>query len=282
MTFRKEQLMNLNRALFNAKMFTKRNSSTILVIAGGIGFVSTIYSTYKATHKSDLYLQELERYRIDSGEEPLTKKEKIFNGARFFIPTAILGISTIACFGIANVIDRRARASLISACTLLNTKYNDFKLKTEEMYGEASVEKIKREIAIDGAMERKELLEAEREIHHGEKEWFRDEYSGRWFQAYYHEVLEARYEFHKMFSHCGKITPNVFYQYLENADCPPKPEYDAVGWSDEAGAYFYGYVWVDIEITKVESEDNDPDFRPFYNISFPKEPTTDFLAWPPE
>ena len=267
---------------FKARNFIKNNSSTLLVVAGSLGFISTIYSTYKATHKSDLYLQELERYRIESGEGALTKKEKIFNGARFFIPTAILGISTITCFGVANVLDRRTRASLISACTLLNTKYNDFKFKTEELYGEAAIEKIEREIAVDKAMSRKEELENIYDEDHCEKDLFYDEYSERWFEARYCEVLEARHDFEKTFAHYGEITPNVFYQYLDNKDCAPKPEYDAVGWSYEAGAMFYGYIWVEIEITKIESEDNDPDFRPFYNITFPKRPTTDFQAWPVE
>ena len=71
----------------NARLFVKRNASTILTGLGGIGVVATTITAVKATPK---VLRLIEETETNKGEK-LTKWEKVKTAVSSYIPSAIVG-----------------------------------------------------------------------------------------------------------------------------------------------------------------------------------------------
>lgn len=121
------------------------NKSTILAIFGSIGVVATTISAVKATPKA---LRRIEDAEKEKGEE-LTKLEKFKHAAPAYIPTAIIGASTIACIVGANMLNTKSQASIASAYALIDHSYNEYKKKVGELYGEEAEQNVVKEIARD-------------------------------------------------------------------------------------------------------------------------------------
>lgn len=125
--------------------FVKRNSATILTCAGAAGVVATSVLTAKATIKA---VDILEAAQKEKGEE-LTKTEKFQVVAPVYIPPVLLGIGTITCIFGANIINKRVQASLISAYSLLDSSYKEYKEKVNDIYGEDADATIEKELMLD-------------------------------------------------------------------------------------------------------------------------------------
>ena len=112
----------MNKWLYKSKVFLKKNGSTILTVAGGVGVVATSVMAVKATPKA-LYL--LEQAKEEKGKE-LTKFEVVQVAGPVYIPSIIMGISTIACIFGANALNKRQQAALMSAYALLDNSYKEY------------------------------------------------------------------------------------------------------------------------------------------------------------
>ena len=123
------------------KMFFKRNSSTILTCIGAVGVIATAVSAAKETPKA---LKLLEKAREEKGEE-LDNLEKVKAACPAYVPTAIIGASTIACIFGANVLNKRTQATLASAYALLDKVYKDYKNKVTEVCGKDAEMEVKKE-----------------------------------------------------------------------------------------------------------------------------------------
>lgn len=75
----------------DARLFVKRNASTILTGLASIGVVTTAVMAVKATPKALRLLEEAEQ---EKGEE-LTKWEKVKTAGSSYIPSVIVGTATI-------------------------------------------------------------------------------------------------------------------------------------------------------------------------------------------
>ena len=131
----------------NARLFVKRNASTILTGLGGIGVVATTITAVKATPKA---LRLIEEAETKKGEK-LTKWEKVKTASPSYISTIGFGTVTIACILGAEFLNQRKQASLASVYVLLDQAYKDYKRKTVELYGEERDQEIMNAIAIEKA-----------------------------------------------------------------------------------------------------------------------------------
>lgn len=122
--------------------FVKRNSATILTCTGAVGVVATSVLTAKATIKA---VDILEAAQKEKGEE-LTRSEKIQVAAPIYIPPALLGIGTITCIFGANILNKRTQASLVSAYSLLDRSYKEYKDTVNDIYGEDADATIEKEM----------------------------------------------------------------------------------------------------------------------------------------
>lgn len=221
----------LNGLLYKSRVFMKRNSSTILTCIGAAGVVTTSVMAVKATLKAMTLIEEAKE---EKGEE-LTKLEIIKVAAPVYIPSIILGASTIGCIVGANVLNKRQQAALMSAYALLDNSYKDYKKKSQELYGDDADIKIKKSIAEDKYKEADIVVD-------GNKQLFYDDFSGRYFESTMEDVIRAEYKLNRTVSIYGGVYLNDFYDFL---DIPATDYGDHIGWS----------TWVDFEHVKTVMDD---------------------------
>ena len=205
--------------------------------------MTTTVMTIKATPKA---LDLVEQAEKDKGED-LTKFEVVKVSIPVYIPTIVMGAGTIACIFGANILNKRAQASITSAYVLLDNSYKDYKKKVEELYGEEADERIRSEIAKDKYEE--EDIQAEED---DGKQLFYDEYSKRYFRATNETVLRAEYEMNRILAEVGGTYLNEYYELV---GLPPVDYGEYLGWSAAQMYEMYWESWLYFHHTKVTMED---------------------------
>lgn len=131
--------------LESSKLFLKRNSSNILTCIGAIGVIATSVTAVKSTPKAMLLL---DKAKEEKGED-LTKLEIVRVAGPGYIPSIVMGVSTIACIFGANALNKHQQATIMSAYALLDNSYKEYKNKVKEVLGEEVDYKVREEIAKD-------------------------------------------------------------------------------------------------------------------------------------
>ena len=132
----------MNNLVNVSKSFLKRNASTILTCIGAAGVIATSIAAVKVTPKAEMLLREAEE---EKGEN-LTTLEKIQIAGPVYIPSLLIGASTIACIFGANILSARQQATLMSAYGLLDASYKEYSKKVKELYGDEADSKVKEEV----------------------------------------------------------------------------------------------------------------------------------------
>ena len=217
-------------------VFCKRNSATILTVAGGAGVIATTVLAVKATPKA---LTLIEKAKEEKGED-LTKFEMVLTAGPAYIPTIATGVGTLTCIFGANILNQRKQASLVSAYTLLDSSFKEYKKKVNELYGEDADLKVKEEVA-------KNKYEEEDIKVDDNKLLYYDTFSGRYFESTSEDVLKAAYTLNKLIVEEGCACVNEFYDLL---DIPGIDGGDDIGWSVGALADMYWSYWLDFQVEK--------------------------------
>lgn len=248
----------MNKVIQHSQLFLKKNASTILTVAGGIGVIATTVLAIKATPKA---LALLEEEKNSKGEE-LTVLETVKVAGPAYIPTILTGASTIACIFGANILNKRQQAALMSAYALLDKSYKEYKDKVKEMYGEDTDKRVRQEIAKDKYEDNPYPLEDDKML-------FYDEFSQRYFESTMENVLKAEYEINRMLAKDYGVFLNEFYCLLGI----PNTDYgDYLGWSTAELVEMNWYSWVEFKHTKTVLVDG----LECVIISMVTEPTFDF------
>lgn len=109
-----------------------RSSPTILTVVASVGVIVTTITAVRATPKAIKLLKEAE---AEKGEN-LTKVEIIRVAGPSYIPSTLLGISTIVCIFGANALNQKKQTSLMSAYAMLNESYKQYRKSAKIVYGE--------------------------------------------------------------------------------------------------------------------------------------------------
>ena len=260
----------MNELLRKSMVFCKRNASTILTCAGGVGVVTTTVLAVKATPKA---MRMIEKCEEEKGES-LTKFEKVKVAGPAYIPTVIVGASTIACIFGANILNKRKQAALMSAYAMIDSSFKEYKQKLKELYGEEAHEEIVNAIAVEKAKEVGISAESmcantclTDDVSCGEPVLFYDEWSHRYFESTIEQVITAEYHLNRNFVLRGFTVLNELYEFLglETTDYGSE-----VGWTVEDELY-----WVDFHHRKVVMDDG----LECYIIETPWGPSTDFQEY---
>lgn len=249
----------MNALVQRSKLFLSRNGSTILTCLGGVGVVATTVTAVTATPKA---LQLLNKAEEEKGEK-LTVLEVVQTAAPVYIPTVLLGASTLACIFGANILSKRRQASLASAYALIDTSYKEYKKKVIELYGEDADKEVREEIAKD------KYDEIEMSLSDG-KQLFYDEFSGRYFESTFAEVQRAEYHLNRNLQLSGYACLNEFYDLLRIEEVPGG---DEIGWSSFALGDMYCYSWIEFHHSTVLIDDD----LECITITIATEPMSDYL-----
>lgn len=230
----------MNHLLNRSKLFLRRNAPTILTCIGAAGVVATSVMAVKATPKALALLDEAK----DEKGEDLTVLETVQVAGPVYIPSILVGASTLACIFGANTLNKRKQASLMSAYALLDTSFKEYKNKVAELYGEGADAQIKEGIVKD---KYKDVDISDEE----ETQLFFDMFSNRYFQSTIEKVQNAEYFVNRELALWDAVDINQFYDLLEI----PRLEINNYGWSVEACFAFYGNSWIDFDHQKVTMDD---------------------------
>lgn len=128
----------------------KNIMSTLLTLVGSVGVVATAILAVKATPKALKMIEEASGY-VENGVcgKPLNKVETFQLCWKCYIPTAIVGAATISCICGANILSKRAQASLMSAYALLERSYQEYTQKVKVLYGHDADANVKKEIMLN-------------------------------------------------------------------------------------------------------------------------------------
>lgn len=250
-------LNKVSRTFYKGKLILKNNAPTILTCVGAVGVVATAVTAVKATPKA---LELIDILEEEKGEE-LTKFETFKTAAPVYIPSVVIGVSTIACIFGANTLNKQKQAALMSAYALLDSSYKEYKDKVKELLGEEIETDIRESIMEDH-------LDTDIEVEDG-KRLFYEECSGRYFEATKEQVLAAEYELNRLMTLRGYALLNDYYAYL---GLKRTEEGEVLGWSIEYGYDAYGYKWIDFDHTLVTMDDG----LECYIISMPFPPHVDY------
>lgn len=225
---------------------------TVLSVLGSIAVVGVTVLSAVKTKDAVLKVDEIEKRR----GEKLTKKEIVKVVAPIYIPVAALDVAAIACIMGANTLNQRQQATLMSAYALVERTYSQYKGKVKELYGDEVHENVVKNMEVE------ELKPCYSSVHdpfqHSsvdfgdsdteEKHLFYDQFSMRYFNATFAQVLQAEYHLNRNFLlHDGENYVNEFYDFL---GLDEKPEYSGFGWwvCEE-------YLWIDFNHIKTTMDD---------------------------
>lgn len=243
--------------LSKSQLYLKRNAPTILTCVGAVGVVATTVTAVKATPKA---LQLLELAEEQKGGS-LTNLDKFRIAGPVYIPTVVIGVSTLACVFGANALNKRQQASLVSAYAMLDSSYKEYKKKVKELHGDEAANEITEKIAEDKYD--KNTVEGDG------KELFYDEFSGRFFRSTLEKVQRAEYELNRDLVMRDWVMLNEFYEYL---GIPKVENGDAIGWSTCMNMEMYWQSWIDFSNRKTVTDDG----KEYYIITMFEEPMLDF------
>lgn len=224
----------------NAKLFLKRNGSTILTVLGGAGVVATAVTAVKATPKA---IKLIEVYEEQKGED-LTTLEKVKVAGPHYIPAILIGAGTIACIFGANVLNKRNQASLMSAYALIDNSYKEYKKKVAELYGDEAHKEVISSIAKDKYTD--DIYVSD------DKQLFYDEFSHRYFESTLEDVIKAEYNTNRQLQCNGGVYLNEYYEFL---GLEPSPVGTELGWSSGILESHYWAEWIEFDHEKVILED---------------------------
>ena len=120
--------MKVKEAVNTARIFLSNNSPLILTCMSVVGTVSTAVMASQATIKAQDIL-------YDNGAEDLPWQDKVRLTWKCYIPTGLMGISTIGCMIGSHVCSENQKAALQSAYLLSQTTLQEYQKKVIERIG---------------------------------------------------------------------------------------------------------------------------------------------------
>lgn len=222
------------------RLYLQRNSPTIVSCIGAVGVVATTIAAVKATPKALSLIENEKAYinkQLEEGGwqtrvDKLTTAETIKATWKCYIPTAIIGLSTITCIFGANTLNKRQQAAITSAYMLLDNTYKQYKEKVSKLLGDNADTMVKKSIIED---------------QYSEITLFYEYHYGEFFERRKADVLNAEYQLNLKFASQGYACLNDFFELL---GLPITQEGEIIGWSTQEG-----YSAIDFEHQLLELDD---------------------------
>lgn len=286
----------------------KKNSPTILSILACAGVVSTAVLAIKAVPKAQhrqweaLEKKEKEYDTAYFDNEPvkfnttqLTKKEAILASIPAYIPTVISAVATMACILGANVLNKKAQASLMSAYMLTNQHFNEYRRAAKEVYGEDADSKIKERIAIDNFSEEHTVIVSNGIFSNGrltngpaaedneDQFLFYEPYTKRYFWSTVRRVQEAEMYLNQMIQVRGGCSIGEFLDFL-GLSVSDDSLY-RTGWLADYIIYETNESsWLDMHNVYTDDDKfidmtDDNDIPYFYTITYAFDPIINYDDW---
>lgn len=240
----------------------KKSSPSIIAVVASAGVVGTAILAIKATPKAIEEVKASSRCNHDGDPYAATLSEKVKSALPYYAPAIAMGVATIVCIMASNLLNRRQQASVAAAYNLISRQYDQYKKKTQEIYGRETHDRIMRELAVEkvdddhtifspsiigsGSLDFEDAPE--------ERLLFYDGLSERYFESTIGKVLQAEYHLNRNLCLRGNVSLNEFYNFLDIEEVPGG---DDIGWFIDDDEIY----WIDFAHSKMEIDDG-PDRSP--------------------
>lgn len=121
-----------------------KNSPVILTVMGSAGVVMTGVFAGNATLKAEAVLNDLKE---KEGRDDLTAKEKFLATWKYYIPTAIIAVTSIACIIGSHGIDARRNAALAGMYATAQETMKEYQKAVVDVVGEKKEDEIRTKVA---------------------------------------------------------------------------------------------------------------------------------------
>ena len=207
--------MDFSKIAKNVGRTLSDNSPVILTsmaVAGTLG--STILAAkggMQAQKELDVLLEEVEEGRAD--EELLTFKGQVKTTWKFYIPAGLMAGATVACVIGANSVSTRRNAAIMSAYSLTDKAFQEYKEKVVEQIGEKKEQVVRDEIAKD-RLEANPVSDPSTVVIHGEKTLCYDGVTGRYFESDMQTLRKAVNDINEKCINEVYASQNDFYRLI--------------------------------------------------------------------
>ena len=251
--------MKIEQIVSRTSYTLKKHGPLILSFLGAAGVILTAKLASDAGKK----LCKLEAETPDFIEYDLFYEEpqQEINTFGLYLPTIVCGVATIGCILSSSFLSQKRQLSLVAAYAALDAKYKEIKKDYREKHPDEYMTIRKKEYS--------ESLQFMSEKDYDELLYY-DEYSDRWFKRRPIEMLNAIYQFNRMFILRGYVNLNDYYALV---GLDGTVEGATIGWSEYNDD---GYAWVDVVHEYIEFEDDDT--PGYYQIEFPLAPSVEYLS----
>ncbi len=189
--------INWQKEVKLARIWLKRNGSTLCNIAGSLGVIATGYFAWESGRHSESE-QNLKTVLKENWKPIAT------------------GSGTIACIWLGHGIDQRNLAAVSAGYLAIKRSYEEYRSAVADLRPDID-QRIRHGIAKDKWDK----------TYPNEDELYWDEISQRYFTASPLKVEKAKYELNRLFQQTGVVTLNDLYGFL---DIPKVPNGDNFGW----------------------------------------------------
>lgn len=251
--------MKFDKIVSRTSYTLKKHGPIILSVLGASGVIFTAKLASDAGKK----IGKLESETPDFIEYDLfyEKPQQTVNTFGLYLPTIVCGVATIGCILSSSFLSQKRQLSLVAAYAALDAKYKEIKNDYYEKHPDEYMTIRKKEYS--------ESIQFMSENDYDELLYY-DEYANRWFKRRPIEMMNAGYQFNRLFILRGYVSLNDYYTLV---GLEPTVEGATIGWSEYNDD---GYAWVDIIHRYIESDDDD--MPGYYQVEFPFEPSIDYLS----
>lgn len=138
--------MKMSTIISNISKTLKANSPEILTAIGASGVVTTAYLAAKASYRASDLIRIEERY-TGPAEDPKERfKERTKLVWRLYIPAGLSGTLSIACIVGANRSNSQKTAAAVTAYSLTEKAFSEYRDKVVEELGEGREQKLRDEL----------------------------------------------------------------------------------------------------------------------------------------
>lgn len=162
-----------------------RKAPIITTTTAVVGTIGVAVLASQAGIKAHDVLRREERYREAKKQEPMKVQEKVVLTWKYYIPTALCVVATLASIVTLNRVGERRAASAAALYAMSDAAFREYRERVVEKIGAEGAEEIHQEIAqraVDKNPPRSEVVIV------GDEVLFMDSYSGRYFTGNVEEI----------------------------------------------------------------------------------------------
>ena len=223
--------MDLSLVAKNVGRTLSDNSPVILTGMAVAGTVGSAILAAKGGMQAQKELSDLE-YEVAEGradEDLLTFKGKIKTTWKFYIPAGLMTGATIACVIGANSVSTRRNAAIMSAYSLTDKAFSEYKEKVVEQIGKNKEQAVRDDIAKD-RLEANQPKDSSVIVVGDGKTLCYDGMTGRYFQSDMQTIRKAVNDINEKCLNEAYASQNDFYRLL---DLDPVVIGEEVGWRSD-------------------------------------------------